>query len=381
MPNQRFRVGIVGLQPGRSWAARSHIPALQSLSEFYEIVGVANTSRASAEAAAQACGIPMAFASVHDLAASPDIDVVSITVRVPYHLELVKAAVDAGKHVYCEWPLGNGLAEAVDMAAMVRKRGVLGVAGTQARVAPQVLYLRQLLADGYVGKILSATITARGRSWGAVHDDAGNRGYLLEKRNGATMLTIPLGHTLAAVQDVLGEFGDLTSIVTNRRETIKLPETGEIIGFDAPDQVVVCGRIGDGAPISIHYRGGFPRGDDGLVWEINGTDGDLRLIGSHGGAQQVKLSLSGGRGDDRQMDPIVVPAAFTRGNWPDNINPANVARLYARMAQDLLTGSKTAPSFDDAVELHRLIDAIETASDKRIWVKPGAANRLLPLGV
>jgi hypothetical protein len=48
MTGQRFGVGIVGLQPGRSWAARAHIPALRALSESYEIVGVANTSLASA---------------------------------------------------------------------------------------------------------------------------------------------------------------------------------------------------------------------------------------------------------------------------------------------------------------------------------------------
>jgi predicted dehydrogenase len=49
MPSKRFRVGLVGLQPGRSWAARAHIPALRALSDDFEIAGVANTSLASAE--------------------------------------------------------------------------------------------------------------------------------------------------------------------------------------------------------------------------------------------------------------------------------------------------------------------------------------------
>jgi predicted dehydrogenase len=62
MTEQRFRVGIVGLQPGRSWATRAHILALRALSESYEIVGVANTSLASAEKAAAEVGLSRAFA-------------------------------------------------------------------------------------------------------------------------------------------------------------------------------------------------------------------------------------------------------------------------------------------------------------------------------
>ena len=70
MTGQRFRVGIVGLEPGRSWAARAHIPALRALSESYEIAGVANRSRVSAEKAAAAAGLPRAFADVAELVAA-----------------------------------------------------------------------------------------------------------------------------------------------------------------------------------------------------------------------------------------------------------------------------------------------------------------------
>jgi len=162
MAAERFRVGIVGLQPGRSWAARAHIPALRALSESYEIVGVANTSLVSAEKAAAATGLPRAFADVAELVATPEIDVVTVAVKVPHHLEIVKAAIEAGKHVYCEWPLGNGLAEAKELATLARAKGILGVAGTQARVAPEIEYLRQLIADGFVGDVLSTTLVGRG---------------------------------------------------------------------------------------------------------------------------------------------------------------------------------------------------------------------------
>jgi predicted dehydrogenase len=86
------------------------------------IAGIANTTLASAiQAAAALVHGPRPFASIADLVASPDIDVVSLTVRVPHHLDVVRTAITSGKHVYCEWPLGNGLAEAQGLADLPKK--------------------------------------------------------------------------------------------------------------------------------------------------------------------------------------------------------------------------------------------------------------------
>ena len=180
MTKQRFGVGIVGLQPGRSWGAIAHVPALRALPDDFEVVGVANTSRASAQAAAAACGIPRAFTDVAELVASPEVDIVTVTVKVPHHLEIVTAAIEAGKHVYCEWPLGNGLAEAERLADLARTKGVLGVTGTQARAAPEIEHLRHLIADGFVGEVLSATLIGSGGIWVPEIDRV--NAYVLDRR-------------------------------------------------------------------------------------------------------------------------------------------------------------------------------------------------------
>jgi predicted dehydrogenase len=364
MSGQRFKVGIVGLQPDRSWAARAHIPALRALSETFEIVGVANTSRASAEEAAAAAGLPRAFADVAELIATPEVDIVVVTVRVPPHLAIVKAAIEAGKHVYCEWPLGNGLAEAEEMAALARTKKVLGVAGTQARVAPEIEYLRHLIADGFVGEVLSTTLVARG---GALQGGGGTipekkiYAYLLDRASGATLLTIPVGHTLAALRDVFGEVAEVSSVLTTRRTTALADDTGERLPVSAPDQVLVSGIFATGVPISIHYRGGAARDGDGLFWEINGTEGDIRVSGPSGHTQMVQLSLKGARGEEKAFRSLEVPASY-RSGWPEDVEAGNVARLYARMARDLREGTRTAPSFEDAVAVHRVIAAIERAA-------------------
>ena len=88
MAARRLGVGIVGLTPGRSWAALAHVPALRALADDFEIVGVANSSLESGEAAARALGLPRAYRDVAELAAAPEVDVVAVTVKVPHHLAL-----------------------------------------------------------------------------------------------------------------------------------------------------------------------------------------------------------------------------------------------------------------------------------------------------
>src|SRR2546427_11596202 len=142
---KRIRVGIIGANPDHGWAAQAHIPALQSLPDDFEITALSTSRRESAEAASRRFGVPLAVVNHHDLVNRADVDVVAITVKVPHHLELATAALDAGKSVYCEWPLGNGLKEAETLAALAKKKGVLAVVGLQARSAPSVAYVRDLI--------------------------------------------------------------------------------------------------------------------------------------------------------------------------------------------------------------------------------------------
>jgi predicted dehydrogenase len=368
--SERLRVGIVGLQPERGWAVRAHVPALRALPEDFTIVGVANSNKASAKRAASAFEIPTAFSDVSELVASPDIDVVAITVRVPYHLELAKAAIGAGKHVYCEWPLGNGLAEAEEMAALARAKNVVAVSGTQAPVSLEVEYLRKLIAEDYVGEVLSTTIVGRGgpvQGAGTIPNEK-DFGYLLDRSSGATMLTIPVGHTLAAITSVLGNIAEVSGVLATRRPTALVLDSGKRLPASSPDEVLVSGTLASGAPISIHYHGGSPRDGNGFLWEIHGTRGDIRISGASGQTQMVQLSLAGARGDEKAFLPLELPQG-ERSRWPSDVQSRNVALVYRRMANDLRHGTRSAPSFDDGVALHRIIDAIEQAADRGVRVE------------
>src|SRR2546427_8791826 len=124
--HNRIRVGIIGANPDRGWAAEAHIPALKSLSHDFQITALSTSRRESADAASKLFDVPVAFDNHQDLVNSTVVDVVAVTVKVPYHLELATAALGAGKAVYCEWPLGNGLQQGPTTARPAQNGGGTG---------------------------------------------------------------------------------------------------------------------------------------------------------------------------------------------------------------------------------------------------------------
>src|SRR5207244_11293126 len=136
--------------------------AVGARADDFELTALSTTRRESADAASKLFDVAAAFDNHQELVNSPAVDAVAVTVKVPYHLELATAALEAGKAVYCEWPLGNGLNEAEPLAALAKQQGVFAGAGLQGRSAPAVAYVRDLVEQGYVGEVLSTTLVGSG---------------------------------------------------------------------------------------------------------------------------------------------------------------------------------------------------------------------------
>jgi predicted dehydrogenase len=352
-------VGIVGLSAGGGWAASAHVPALAAL-ECYELRGVAASSPESAVAAGERYQVPLRFETAAELAAHDAIDLVVVAVKVPHHLELVRTAIDAGKLVYCEWPLGRNLAEAEEMAALAAGRGVRTAIGLQARAAPTFRYLKDLIEDGYVGEVLSTSVVAAGVNWGATFRPGGD--YMLDRANGATMLTVPFGHTIDLLTMVLGEFTQITATLGSRRTEARNRETGEVRPMNAEDQIVLGGRLQGGAVASVHFRGGTSRATN-FLWEINGTDGEL-LITLDGPPliQFAQATLRGGRAEETAVTDLPVPPSYEQvaalaGRRQEIAY--NLAHAYAQLHRDIADGTALTPDFGHAVRRHRLLDEVQ----------------------
>src|SRR5438552_5266208 len=329
----RLGVGIIGVSPVRGWAATAHIPALRALPN-YEIRALSGHSADSTRAAGEAFGVSAVFSDPKQLVTQPDIDVVAVTVKVPHHRELVSAALAAGKAVYCEWPLGRDLDDARAMAALAAKQGVRTVVGLQARQAPAIEFVQELLSDGYVGEVLSTTMVGLSIPGDAVGQP---NAYMLDKTNGANVLTIAVGHSLDLLNHVLGEFADLSAVSNLRRPLITIEETGEQIVKTAPDQIAVIGTLTSGAIASVHIREAVA-GGTGFLWEINGTDGTLRITADAAYPEIYPLTVAGAHGRNEPGE-LPAPAALTQ-KWPaltglEGAPAYNGGRVYAAFADDI----------------------------------------------
>ncbi|MEV5611543.1 Gfo/Idh/MocA family oxidoreductase [Streptomyces sp. NPDC052225] len=362
-PQPPVRVGIVGLSARGGWAARGHLPALRQLDGF-EVRALSASSAASARQAAEKYGVPHAFGSAAELAASDEVDLVVVTVKVPDHREIIEAALAAGKAVFSEWPLGTGLAEAEELTALAARRGVRTFTGLQARSAPLVRYLRDLVADGYAGEVLSTSLVASGRGWGAQFPQGA--AYLLDRAAGANMLTIPFGHTLDGLTSVLGDVDSVSTVTATRRRELKDPGTGIVHRPDVADQVVLGAVLASGAVASVHYRGGLTRGTN-FHWEINGTDGDLVVTGDHGHLQMGEYVLTGASGPEaRELAQLPVPDRYFEPGLAAlrGTDAYNVGAAYAQIRRDLADGTSVVPDFAHAARHHRLLERIERAAGR-----------------
>ena len=360
MSPHRLRVGIVGANIERGFAIAAHIPALQVLPGF-EITAVCTTRQASADQAAEYLGIRLAFTDPARLAEHPDVDVVAVSVRVPSHRAVVLAALAAGKHVYCEWPLGRNLQEDRELLSAAESAGVRHLVGLQARVSPSVNYVKDLVAQGHLGRVLSATMAVTAASRPPSTDSA----FMLERANGMNPLTIAGGHTLDVLRYCLGELRVLSAFEVNQQPQVTTA-SGETLTKSTLDQLVLCGVIGDDLAVSYQLRGGGIPTEPRFSFEVHGEEADVVLTSlptttESMQRQQLKVAR---RAPTGELVDLQIPDTY---RWvPPETPPGapfNVAQMYMRLARAIDEGVPADPGFEVGVSCHELLEAVTRASD------------------
>ena len=356
--SDKIRLGFVGANVNSTWASQSHFPALLASPDI-EFTAVCTTRAESAEEARRAFGAKLAFDDFREMAVSPEIDAVAVVVRVPSHYEPTKAAIEAGKHVFTEWPLGRNTAEAEELASLARNKGVQTAVGLQSRVSPALLFIKELIETGYVGEVLSCHVTTMRD--GALERPSSNS-WQRDVSMGANTLTIANGHVIDALRFVAGDFARVASMVSTQAGQWYETDTQRFVEVTSPDNVRVSGQLENGAAASVHV-GAVPWAGSGFRMEIYGREGTLVTTGSVSSQRGEMLRVRGARGSHELRDLdipdrfVYVPSDFPEGD------PFNVGQLYTLFADTIRTGQSRVPTFDVAVDLHRFIDTLKRASD------------------
>ncbi len=364
MATPRIRVGLIGANPGYGWGSRAHVPAIRALPEL-ELVAVCTSKSETAEAAAQQFGVAKAYSDYHEMVRDEDIDLVNIAVRVPLHYPMAMAALQAGKHVFCEWPLALNSEQATDLASLARARNLRHGVDVQARGAPAIMRFRELVQEGYLGQPLTfnmsmflpgALLPRRTRpTWG------------IRKEDGGTALTIAGGHAIDILGWCLGEIEALCADVRTLVPRIRVTETGEEIETTSADTVSFVARLRSGA-VGVTHISNAARPGRGWRLEVYGSQGSL-MVTTPGMIEMSPAHLVGAQGGEREMKDIPIPPRLTlvSGQDPESMG-FQVAQLLRPLAQAIRDGRDIEPNFDDATRLHRLLEAIQASSDRREWI-------------
>lgn len=403
-----IKVAIVGLsaRAATSWASRAHLPYLLSERgrKHYQIVALLNSSVDAARAAIKHYGLPSestaAYGDPEALATditsgTIDVNLVTVATRVDVHypvvLPILKAVAakrssapkDFG--VFVEWPLAANLDEVCELNTVIDGKNIKSVLGLQGRVSPVYLAVRDLIASGRIGRILSSDARAHG---GSVSRTAlpESLGYFLDRSVGGNVITIGLGHTLDSIQAVVGELTDTQSQAQIQRPKIDLRKPGEKEGewivtktvtSDVPDLITVLGKLApkrgvsgseyfsDGtATFQIRFVRGEPfPGEPGYVWTVAGEKGELRLV-SYGGPS---IQAFGGGGNNEGPTAItlslydyasgkVEAVPWQWQDWQTTLEPVparNIGGVYEAYAEGR---ESDYASFADAQERHEQLE-------------------------
>jgi hypothetical protein len=127
--------------------------------------------------------------------------------------------------------------------------------------------------------------------------------------------------------------------MTVRRKDFTIAETEETKPMTADDQVGVSGLLDGGAAFSIHYRGGLSRGTN-LLWEINGSEGDLQLTATGGQLQIWEMNVRGGKGAQSSLEILPVPEQY---RWASPQGPGTTSPRRTRVSPATSARERISP--------------------------------------
>jgi predicted dehydrogenase len=347
-------VGVVG---AGGWACASHLPALAGLAGF-EVTAVSTTSQAGADKVAAAYGVPLAFADAGRLAAHPDVDLVVVSVRASGHAKAIRAALQAGKHVLSEWPLGVDAAQAGDLAREAGAAGVVHAVNLQGYQSPDARYVAELVAGGAIGRLESAVLVAAGDPLGGARI-APELEWSTDPAAGTSLLTVMAGHFLAALDRMAGRLVEVSARLPRPYDRVEVGRTGRTVPNGVPAQVLLHGVLDNGATASVTVHGGSGS-PDGFLVKLVGSEGTLTVSPTRPGTYMHWTDWDIRVGGER----VTVPGDRRTAPFDPAGGPvANVAAVYQEIARSIAEGRSPQPDFHAAAAHHRVLAAIERAAE------------------
>jgi predicted dehydrogenase len=363
----KIRVAVVGA--GR-WAQMAHIPGWQR-DPRAEVVALADTDPAVLAAAAGKFSVPDTTTDYRELVARPDIDVIDVVTGNQPHYQISVDALSAGKHVLCEKPVDTDYRKTRQAAGLAAASGLRTKLGFTFRYAPAVMYAKQLIDSGFIGRPYMFNGFEQNSQWidpatplRQFDPDADPDQIAVSSIEGygAPVIDIMhwwLGAPLSAV------VGAMRNFVPER----VIRDTGQMTRANIDDGDMWIAEFGGGALASIQSSyvtvGNYP----GIEARIYGSEGALivRLVDEFGCCQTIKTA----RKDAVEFTDAQIPAEYfpPGGNSGEPWEFLFYSNLVSDFISEILDAERPGQGdFGQGALVQETINAFEESFRRRAWV-------------
>lgn len=364
-----LRVGIISA----NWGVAAHLPAWRANPDV-EVVAICTAHQDTAEAAAKANGIPMAFWDYREMVKHPDIDIIDVGTRPNLRYQMCLAALAAGKHVYNGIPFADSMAHALEIEAAAKKAGTVLSVDAYSEHLPPFAFARELTQQGAIGDLYSVTCTLQ-LSLFNTQESTFPYNWFWNKEAGCSALRNLGSHAMHVLYSL---FGEVESVVA--QNAICLEEW-----TFTDNQQTVTPQVEDTANVLLRFkRGGMgvlapawcAVGGRGFLLDAFGSQGRLLLDGP--GMPTNDTQVFRAKLGEPMASPVEVPEAF-RGKAGISLTaPAGsawtvgprfgMAVAFQEMVGAIREGRPSRPGMAQAIHVHGVIEAAERSAREGRWV-------------
>ncbi|SBN62482.1 Predicted dehydrogenase [Curtobacterium sp. 9128] len=386
---ERLRVAMVG----HGFMGAAHSQAWRTVARFFplglepEMSVIVGRDPDRTEAAREHLGWERASTDWRAVVADPEIDVVDVCSPGASHVEVAIAALRAGKHVLCEKPLANSVADAEAMtaaAASAAEHGVRSMVGFSYRRVPAIAFARRLVQDGRIGTVrqvralylqdwladedgpMTWRLDKEQAGSGSLGDIGAHAIDLVEHITGATLTSVSgTLETFVRERPLLAEGVGLSGTASTERGTVTVDDAAWFLGR-------LAGGAADGAVGSFEATRYATGRKNGLTIELSGTSGAIRFdLESMNELQVYDASAAAGEQGFTRVLVTEPEHPYMAAWWPTG-HLIGYEHTFTHEVADLVTaiaeGTEPRPSFAEGLHVQRVLDAVErSAADGSSW--------------
>ena len=372
LQQRKTRVAEIGIGiVGGGYMGKAHAVAMSAVAAVFDtplrprLEVVCTTTPDGAAEKARQFGFARSTADWRSLVADPKVEAVVIASPQATHKEIALAAFAAGKHVFCEKPLGLGVAESGAMLAAARQSGRVHMAGFNYIRTPASQLARQIVAAGEIGRIVwfrgehtedFCADPLQPASWRTRGRPNGNMGDLSP-------------HIINAALALMGPIRSLCADIETVHATRPSPSGPEAVSND--DQGQIMCRFASGAMGHLFISRVATGRKMGYAYEIFGTKGSIRFDQE----DQNALWLYRAEGPESRRGFAKI---LTGPEHPDYkafcLGPGHGTGYQDQIiieARDFLAaiarGAPAWPSFEDGHQVNQVIEAAWMSQQRRGW--------------